>query len=183
MPMLRAAGLQFPAVALNPPFGLSWHDALHAGGGATREINSTVLSFLWALDLLHPNGQGAMILRHRPPLGAPPGAGGSLRYLRRSGHRRPPLRKRSSLPTSIAFFVQPTNTLPTSYRTEGLLRLRSTREDLVSLAPQIMEARERRAGFVTSYWSSERILELRQGFRAVAGEYERRNGDFLQEHS
>ena len=77
-----------------------------------------------------------------------------------------PLFEEVALPTSIAFFVQPTNTLPTSYRTEGPLRLRSTREDLASLAPRITEARERRAGFVTSYWSSERLLELRQGFRA-----------------
>lgn len=28
-PMLRAAGLYFPAVALNPPFGLSWRDGAH----------------------------------------------------------------------------------------------------------------------------------------------------------
>ncbi|MGH3088993.1 MAG: hypothetical protein ACRDSJ_16965, partial [Rubrobacteraceae bacterium] len=57
VPMLRAAGVTFPALALNPPFGLSWSDPAHAEG----RVNSTALSYLWALDLISYFGQGAMI--------------------------------------------------------------------------------------------------------------------------
>jgi hypothetical protein len=55
--MLRAAGMCWPAVAINPPFGLDWKDA----SKSKAQINSTVLAFLWSLDLMDSLGQGAMI--------------------------------------------------------------------------------------------------------------------------
>ena len=58
VPMLRAIGARFPSVAMNPPFGLEWTDAVHKQKG---HLNSTVLSFLWGIDLLERTGHGVLL--------------------------------------------------------------------------------------------------------------------------
>jgi hypothetical protein len=54
-PLLRLAGLRFPAVVCNPPFGLDWQDP--ASGRATA------LCLRFALGLLEERGQGLLIAR------------------------------------------------------------------------------------------------------------------------
>ena len=108
VPMLRAAGLRWPAVAANPPFGLNWRDAAHAGeanGNPKAKINSTVLAFLWALDLLAPFGQGAIILgrdRLAREILSRPEAAGIYAVADVEGE----LFDGVGLPCSIAFFVR-----------------------------------------------------------------------------
>jgi len=58
-PLARKMGLIMDAVALNPPFGLMWHDETFGG-----DINSTVLSYLYALQLIPSYGQGMLMAGH-----------------------------------------------------------------------------------------------------------------------
>lgn len=55
-PLLRLAGVRFPAVVRNPPFGLDRQDP--ASG---RRANSTALCLRFALGLLDERGQGLLI--------------------------------------------------------------------------------------------------------------------------
>ncbi len=161
-PMMRAAGLRFPAVALNPPFGLSWRDPAHARG----EANSTALAYLWALDLLDSCGQGAMICgRDRlvtEVLGRPEGRG-VYAIVEVEG----PLFEDVALPTAIAFFVHPDNRL----EGEEPPRLRARREGLPALVGGIREARLSGARYVSTGAS---VSDLAEGFRAVSKEHARR---------
>ncbi len=54
-PLLRLARVTFPAVVLNPPFGLDWTDQ------AGKTINSTALAFRYGLGLLADSGQGVLV--------------------------------------------------------------------------------------------------------------------------
>jgi protein strawberry notch len=55
-PLMRLAGVRFPAVVCNPPFGLDWQDP--ASG---PPVNSTALCLRFALGLLEERGQGLLI--------------------------------------------------------------------------------------------------------------------------
>ena len=179
VPMLRAAGVRFPAVVLNPPFGLGWRDALHArtGSGNSKEINSTVLAYLWALDLLKESGQGAMICgttRLATHILSRPEARGVYAVVDVQG----PLFDGVDLPTSIAFFVPPDN-LRAEHGGGGPrgvqpVRLSATREDLPGLSDRIKETRNVRAGYVSTFASREETTRLVSGFVAVKKEHEKR---------
>ena len=183
VPMLRAAGVRFPAVVLNPPFGLGWRDALHArtGSGNSKEINSTVLAYLWALDLLKESGQGAMICgttRLATHILSRPEARGVYAVVDVQG----PLFDGVDLPTSIAFFVPPDNLRAShngkhggeSHRGVQPLRLSATREDLPGLSDRIKETRNLRAGYVSTFASRDETTRLLSGFVAVKKEHEKR---------
>ncbi len=171
VPLMRAAGLRFPAIALNPPFGLCWRDAAHAKG----EINSTVLAFLWAVDLLDSFGQGAMICgtdRLATSVLGRPEAGGVYAVLDVEG----PLFDGVDLATSIAFFVSPRNlrNRSTDHESAGPPRLKARRADLPEMAEAVAETREERCGFISSY---SRIQAIAAGFSAVSSEHARRQGE------
>lgn len=191
VPMLRAAGVRFPAIVLNPPFGLGWRDAAHAKGGANgkagKEINSTALAYLWALDLLQQFGQGAMICGTdrlaKEVLSRPEGRG-----VYAVADVQGPLFPGVALPTSIVFFVRPDDL---GGGLSGLSRgsrdgererpgespavppahFAAAREDLPDLADAITAARDARANYVSTY---ARLPELKQDFRAVEIEHDRR---------
>src|SRR5215218_9866850 len=55
-PLMRLAGVRFPAVVCNPPFGLDWQDPTTG-----RSANSAALSLRFALGLLEERGQGLLI--------------------------------------------------------------------------------------------------------------------------
>ena len=159
VPMLRAAGLRWPAVVANPPFGEYWRDAAR-----TKTRNSTVLAYHWALDLLAPYGQGAIVLgtkRLALELLPLPEASGIYAVVDVIG----PLFDGVSLPCSIAFFVHPDN----QHRPEPI-RLSSTRDDLPGLAYDVSAARATRAGLVLR----DADAKLPAAFRAVAQEARRR---------
>ena len=89
------AGLQFPFITINPPFSLRWYsdrltalrdshiDEVAAAAAAHPEqIDSTLASFLIALDLLLPYGEGFMVcnaLTARRLFGQPDGPTGKTR--------------------------------------------------------------------------------------------------------
>ena len=188
VPMLRAAGVQFPAVVLNPPFGLGWRDAAHARGGAAaktdKEINSTALAYLWALDLLKQFGQGAMICGSdrlaKEILSRPEGRG-----VYAVADVEGPLFDGVALPTSIAFFIRPDDlsdglsAMPRTARDAEApasgnpepQHFTARREDLPGLADDIRAARDARATYVSTHAS---LPEVSENFRAVEREHDRR---------
>ena len=172
VPMLRATGVRFPAVVLNPPFGLGWNDAVHAGGKAEKEINSTVLAYLWALDLLKKFGQGAMICGTtklaKDILSRPEGRG-----VYAIADVEGPLFDGVSLSTSIAFFMKPEDLRDHPGDTSPR-RFAATRADLPNLADEIQEYRNCRATYTTTFLSQEDRDHLISGFAAVQQEHERR---------
>lgn len=58
-PLMRAAGVTFPRILANPPFGLDdWSDRALSKG---KKINSTLLTFRYCLGLLDPHGAGLFV--------------------------------------------------------------------------------------------------------------------------
>ncbi|MDN5697809.1 MAG: SNF2-related protein, partial [Rubrobacter sp.] len=141
---------------------------------------STALAYLWALDLLEPYGQGAMICGRdrlaREVLNRPE-AEGIYAVVDVEG----PLFEDVELPTSIAFFVQPKNRRDRRYAEAGerqseresalYERFSAYRADLESLAEDVRSARRLAAGLIQPGRDNE---ELQASFRAVASEYRRR---------
>ena len=176
VPMLRAAGVRFPAIVLNPPFGLDWTDAVHANGDAGKRINSTALAYLWALDLLKQFGQGAMICgtdRLAKEILSRPEGRGVYAVVDVEG----PLFPGVALPTSIAFFVRPDDlsdgisvlprrgeTAPLAEGNPAPAHFAARREDLPGLAGDVTAARDARANYVSTH---ARLDELVEGFSAV----------------
>jgi len=176
VPLMRAAGLRYPALALNPPFGLSWRDGSHAKG----EMNSTALAFLWALDLMDRFGQGAMICgrdRLATTVLDRPEARGVYAVVDVEGQ----LFDGVQLPTSIAFFVRPEN-LERHFQEDPNLapaRFRATRAMLPDMAEAVRGTRDRRARHVSGYCG---LKEITTGFAAIEKEHARRTSAKKQSH-
>ena len=180
VPMLRAAGVRFPAIAANPPFGLTWKDPAHATEGSPyKEIGSTALTYLWALDLLEPTGQGAMICgrnRFYKEVLSLPQAEGVYAVVEVEG----PLFDGVQLPTAIAFFVKPAQRRDRRYADAGdtsdlFERFSGYRADLEGLAPEIRAARRRATGFLPSPEADTEALA--DNMAAVAAEHNRREAE------
>ncbi|MDN5698199.1 MAG: hypothetical protein L0G70_09550, partial [Rubrobacter sp.] len=177
VPMLRAAGVRFPAIAANPPFGLTWKDPAHATeGNPDREIGSTALTYLWSLDLLEPTGQGAMICgrdRFYKEVLSRPEAEGVYAVVEVEG----PLFDGVQLPTVIAFFVKLHQRRDRRYAdaadTADLFeRFSGYRADLEGLASEIRTARRRATGFLPSLEADTGALA--DNMAAVDAEHKRR---------
>jgi hypothetical protein len=172
VPMLRAAGARFPAVAINPPFGLDWSDP----SKSKAQINSTVLAYLWSLDLMDSLGQGAMICgtdRLATAILSREEGRGIYAIADVEG----PLFEGVSLPASIAFYVRPDRT--DGYQADDSprspVRLRATREELPELAEEVRQIRRERCPYVTNnHTSYARRDDLHEAFTTVGREYERR---------
>lgn len=174
VPMLRAAGVRFPAVVLNPPFGLGWRDAVHAKGNAEKEINSTALAYLWALDLLRQFGQGAIICgtdRLSTEILSRPEGRGVYAAVDIKG----PLFDGVALPTSIAFFVRPdvlrgsVSRMDEAPLTVPPARYSAARAELPQLADAVTAARDSRATYVSTHARHDEIVS---GCVAVEREHE-----------
>jgi hypothetical protein len=185
VPMMRATGLRFPAIAANPPFGLTWRDPIHG----KREINSTALTYLWSIGLLSPNGQGALICgtgRLRKEILSRPEGAGVYAILDVEGEFFGGV----SLPVSIAFFVRPENRKPKAgplasgyHKPNGKAPdrdslasrevLSTTRADLPYAASRVVEARSRLTNYVSHLDAFSRN-ELERAFAAVSKEHARR---------
>jgi len=160
-PLLRLSGARFPAVACNPPFGLDWRDP--ASGKA---VNSTALCLRFALGLLADHGQGLLIAGrdryHRviEPLNEADGVWATVDC--------PDLFEDTELGCTLAFFVSPAN------RREGeVLRLEAERRELVELAEEIRNWRQRTCGHVATV-SMGGDEPLREAFAAVQREHDGR---------
>jgi hypothetical protein len=172
VPMLRAAGVRWPAVAINPPFGLDWKDA----SKSKSQINSTVLAFLWSLDLMDSLGQGAMICG-TDRLATAVLSREEARGIYAIADVEGPLFEGVQLPSSIAFYVRP-DRMETHHPDgdqAGPLRLRATREELPELPAEIRQARRERCPHVANnHTSYARRDELHEAFTTVGREHERR---------
>src|SRR5215216_1583794 len=138
-PLMRLAGVRFPAVVLNPPFGLTWSDP--ASG---RPANSTALCLRFALGLLDERGQGLLIAgrdRYHREIAPLPETRGVWCTIDCDD-----LFDGTELPVTVAFFVQPAN------RRDGeILRLRAERTAIADLAPQVVQWRREGCGQVTGF--------------------------------
>ncbi len=173
VPMLRAAGIQFPAIAINPPYGLDFVD--HAHGGQSGKLNSTVAAWEWSQDLLSHQGQGAILL-------------GTDRLTREILSRPsskaiyaiidfPSRSVWDSVHTnvSLAFFINARNVrhgwTPDDYR----IRMDLFPADLGSSTQKILEARSWAAQWERKHEiQSYELSALETSFKAVTTEYARR---------
>ena len=191
VPMLRAAGVRFAAVAANPPFGLAWRDPIHASKGSpNKEINSTLLTYLWSLDLLSVHGQGALICgtdRLRKEILSRPEGAGVYAIVDIQGEFFDGV----SLPVSIAFFVHPKNRAanrpanrpalsavsgpPSKPSTTTPEVFRASRAELPYEATAVIEARSRLTGRVSPLGMFASSLE--SAFNTVAREHAERAKD------
>lgn len=171
VPLMRALGLTFPRIVLNPPFGLSWRDPVHGAG----QMNSALLAYLWALDLLDDGGQGAIILgtdRLDRDLLSRPQAQGVHTIVDVDG----PLFDGVALPVSIAFFVHGQNRKPSPtadpQKPFAPVRLKVRREALSGLARNLVGLRKNSTDFISFYSSMH--SHIAETFATVAQECRRR---------
>ena len=165
VPLMRAAGLLFPAVLCNPPFGLTWHDPAHH----RKEIPSTALAFLWALDLMESFGQGVLVCGTRrlaKEVLSRPEARAVYAVVDVEG----PLFEGVTTPVSIAFFVRPDNIRRRS-ENPSPVRIATRREELAEKAYDVRVARASAADFVARAFDA---AGLDHAFRTVRAEHERR---------
>jgi hypothetical protein len=156
-PMLRLLGVEFPAVVLNPPFGLTWTDQ------TGKKVGSMLQTYRYGHGLLSDDGQGVMIAaRERFWREVAPEARGTYCVIDCDD-----LFDGVEIPLVIAFFLKaPTREEPLP----APLQLKATRGELHELAEQIVEARDE-WGEVARYADANHLTEA---FRAVAIEYRRR---------
>ncbi len=162
VPMLRAAGLRWPAVVANPPFRETWRDAARP-----KVRNSTPLAYLWSLDLLRSYGQGAILLGSSAlerEVMTLPEASAIYAVVDVDG----PLFDGVSLPVSIAFFVNPSQRPGQTPRPP--VRLSAKKDGLSALVYDVRAARRTAASLILS----DADASLPGDFRAVAREARRR---------
>lgn len=132
-PLLRLSRITFPAVALNPPFGLDWTDQ------AGKKVNSTLHALRYGLGLLEDDGLGVLLAgrdRYDRQIAGAPEARGVYAVIECED-----LFDGVVLPCVIAFFVQPhqrKDDAPAPARTK------TTRAELTGLTDWVGEARQQR---------------------------------------
>ena len=160
-PLMRLAGIRFPAVLCNPPFGLGWQDP--ASGG---RASSTAMCLRFGLGLLEARGQGLLIAgrdRYHRDIEPSPEARGVWCTIDCDD-----LFDGVALPVTLAFFVQPAN------RSEGeTLRLQADRAGLPAHGDRVVRWREETCGPVTTR-SYDQDTELRDAFASIQREHDRR---------
>ena len=157
-PLLRLAGVEFPAVVLNPPFGMDWKD----DDGKT--VNSMLQTYRYAVGLLDESGQGMMIAaRDRYWREVAPEATGAYAVIDCDD-----MFDGVEIPTVIVFFVHPE---ALDEDPEPPLQLRATRSELTDLAEQVRDARDARASYVRHFADES---SLKDTFHTVSLEHRRR---------
>jgi hypothetical protein len=163
-PLMRLAGVRFPAVVCNPPFGLDWRDPTTG-----KPINSTALCLRFALGLLEEHGQRLLIAgrdryyREIEPLAEARGVWCTIDC--------DDLFDGTQLPVTLALLVQPAN------RGEAeTLRLTAVRTGIAELAPAVIQWCGEACGQVTRFSYSDGE-ELREAFACVQREHDRRRSE------
>lgn len=156
-PLLKLAGVDFPALVLNPPFGLDWT----APDG--RRANSTVLAYRYGLGLMQRGGQAMLVCgRDRFWREVAPEAQAVWCVIEAAD-----LFDGVELQCVIAFFCRPDD-----YRGGGPLTLAASRRQLPELAAQVRAARVERCGHIAA-WPHD-AGEMAQTLRAIEVEHKRR---------
>jgi hypothetical protein len=169
-PLLRMLGARWPRVTCNPPFGLTWV------GSNGRAENSTVATWRMALALLAEHGAGAFIAgrdRFAREVLSRADAAGIFALVECDD-----LFEGTTLPTVIAFFVQPGN-VRAGLNEQGPLRLSAPLADLGDLADAVRAERARVADFVVEVRGGRcRYRDVAVGqFATARKELERRRAD------
>jgi len=135
VPMMRAVDMNFYAIAINPPFGLTWSDKIHGGGS----MPSVKLSYLWAQDLLARAGQGLMLC-DRDDLAKnvlrTDKEGGIYAVIDLEGQ----VFEGVTTKTAIALFLHHENV--GGYRYEGRKHFSASKDELLSLVDDITRQRQ-----------------------------------------
>lgn len=172
VPMLRAAGTRFPSVAINPPFGMKWQDPAHK----LAESNSTLLAFMWALDLMTDIGQGAMLCGttrlKQEVLRLPEAQQSIYAIVDIQDNVWPDV----DLPCSVAFFTQARNSA-NHYRGTPNPPIETRAFDMSEIMDAtdfVKEARSLRGSRVVRDGRNYFLDEVAGKFKAVKNEHERR---------
>jgi hypothetical protein len=156
-PLLKLASVEFPALVLNPPFGLDW-----TAPDGTR-MNSTRLACQYALGLMRGDGQAMLICgRDRFWREVAPDSRSVWCVIEAAD-----VFDDVDLPCVIAFLCQPDN-----YRGPDPLKLEASRSQLPGLAGEVRAARAERCGHIAAW--SPGLDALAQTFRAIEIEHKRR---------
>ena len=170
VPMMRAVGHQFPAVCINPPYGLSWHDPAHGG-----KKNSTLLAYEWAQDLLAHTGQGAILLGTDRLDRELMGLESSKAIYAIIDFPSGTVWKSVRTPVSLAFFVNHRNIRYRWSVKDYRIRMERTPDDLRSALRDVTEAAGWAANHLRQHAFYEAELEqVKKNFDAVNKEYVRR---------
>ncbi|MFQ6039807.1 MAG: hypothetical protein ACE5PV_03040, partial [Candidatus Poribacteria bacterium] len=171
-PLMRKIGFQIDAIALNPPFGLTFNDESFGGN-----INSTVLCYLYATKLISSYGQGVLIAgRDRLVREILPRKEGDYIYaivevldMFASLTDAFGLRfDNANIPTAMAFFTQ------TPLNGGQPLKLKSKREELPKLADEIVAMRNAAQPYTATATSEYYLEQIREMWRVIKSEYKSR---------
>ncbi|WP_170178770.1 helicase-related protein [Solirubrobacter pauli] len=140
-PLLRLSRLTFPAVALNPPFGLDWTDP------SGKKVNSTLQALRFGLGVMEADGLGVLIAgqgRYDRQIAGAPEARGVYAVIECDD-----LFDGVVLPCVMAFFVQPHQLKDDA---PAPARRKVTRAELTDLHTWVVDARQERCSpRVTTY--------------------------------
>ncbi len=170
-PLIRKIGFEIDAIALNPPFGLTWNDesfaCLSPGDGRQGgNINSTVLCYLYATRLISPYGQGVLIAgRDRLIREILPRQEGDYIYALIEVEN---MFDDADIPTAMAFFTQ------TPMDGQAPLKLQCQREELPKLADEIIATRSSVQRWTATETSEYYLEQIREIWTVIKSEYKRR---------
>jgi len=157
----RKIGFSIDAIALNPPFGLTFNDESFGGN-----LNSTVLCYLYATRLISSYGQGVLIAgRDRLIKEILPRKEGDYIY---AIVEVDDMFLNASIPTTMAFFT------PTPLDGIELLKLKSKREELPKLADEIIAMRNSVQRWTATTTSEYYLEQIREMWTVIKSEYKRR---------
>lgn len=157
-PLFRELGFKADTIAINPPFGLTWLDE------QGEKINSTLLCYRYAIDLLASFGQGVMIC-------------GWERYLREvckmdeskyiyAVVRCDDMFENADIPVAICFFSKHEVEKPVCYE--------SDREGLLELLDPIKDIRDNSLGYISIYTLDSTRTAMDDLWKVVREEYRQR---------
>jgi len=157
-PLFRECGFKADAIAINPPFGLTWLDE------QGEKINSTLLCYRYAIELLASFGQGCMIC-------------GWERYLREvckmdeakfiyAVIRCDNMFENADIPTAICFFSKHEVEKPICYESE--------KEWLLELLNPIVDVRDNSLGYISTYTTNGTKEAMGSLWETIAEEYKQR---------
>jgi len=171
-PLMKLANIKVPLIAINPPFGLTWHDPAFSDK-QDNGIGSTLLTFLYSLELLQNYGAHGVLIA------------GQERFYREIMSRSEAknfyyiikvsdLFTNADIPSVIAFYY--CQAIGDYWQANFPLEVESTKQDLLSHASLIRSLIERHSSAIykISFVSEYEVLKLQQDFATLQSEYNRR---------
>ena len=168
--LLRGACPAFPAVVLNPPFGLPWEEPTIRGG---KRTNSGTMAFIMGIRMLKDEGQMAFICgkgQWEKNISVLPEASGVYAVI-----EVPDLFDNVRQECVIAFAIHPNNRAASS---EGFLTRVLARDQLDLIQGWVCDTRDNALGdynSVTTWMGHFELGQFTEAFKTIAAEYRRRS--------